>query len=124
MKHLRTQIIRPISLINTIYKAISKSLVNRLQPIFQREASSLQNAFTQDRSIHDNLLIGQEALNTFQKSQNKTSFHLQWKKLTINGISFGNAEHHLVPYLMDFIDFKECVTDVSYSIKLNGLSSP
>lgn len=61
---------RPISLINTLYKGISKILVNRLRPILQREISPFQNAFTQDRSIHDNLLIAQEALNTFQKSKN------------------------------------------------------
>lgn len=66
---------RPIGLINnTIYKGISKILVNRLRPILQREISPFQNAFTQDRSIHDNLLIAQEALNTFNKSENKTGW--------------------------------------------------
>ena len=65
---------RPISLINTIYKAISKILVHRLILILQQEISPFQNAFTKDRSTHDNLLLVQEVLNTFQKSKNKTGW--------------------------------------------------
>lgn len=37
---------RPISLCNTIYKAISKLLVSRLRPILQTHISPFQNAFT------------------------------------------------------------------------------
>lgn len=62
---------RPISLVNTVYKAISKILVSRLTPIPKREISLLHNAFTQDRSVHGNLLISQKILNTFHKSTNK-----------------------------------------------------
>lgn len=65
---------RPISLCNTIYKAISKLLVNRLRPILQEHISPFQNAFTPERSIHDNLLIVQEILNIFQKSKSKTGW--------------------------------------------------
>lgn len=59
---------RPISLINTLYKIISKILVARLSPILQRIISPFQNAFMPDRSIHDNNLIVKEILNTFHKS--------------------------------------------------------
>lgn len=34
----------------------------------------LQNPFTLDRSIHDNILIVQEILNSFQKSASKISW--------------------------------------------------
>lgn len=65
---------RPISLVNTLYKAISKILVYRLRPILKNIISPLQNAFTPERSIHDNILIIQEVLNSFHKSQNKTGW--------------------------------------------------
>lgn len=120
---------RPISLINTIYKAISKLIVNRLRLILQREISPLQNAFTKDRSIHDNLLIAQEALNTFQKSYNKTGWcpikldikkaydRIKWDYLWVVLKSFG--------FLEIWIQWiKECVTNVSYSLKMNGETSP
>lgn len=46
----------------------------RLRPILQREIHPLQTAFTQEGSIHDNILIAQEVLNTFHKSRNKTGW--------------------------------------------------
>lgn len=120
---------RPISLINTIYKAISKLLVHRLSPILKREISPLQNAFTEDRSIHDNILIVQEILNVFQKSQNKTGLcalkldtekaydRIEWDFLWKCLNSFGFPSQWIVW-------IRECVTNVSYSIKINGQSSP
>lgn len=65
---------RPISLVNTLYKAISKLLVSRLCPILKSNISPLQNAFTPDRSIHDNMLIVQEITNIFQKSSSKVGW--------------------------------------------------
>ena len=120
---------RPISLINTIYKAISKILVTRLRPILQREISPLQNAFTRDRSIHDNLLIAKEALNTFRKSKNKTGWcalkldmekaydRIEWDFLWQTLKAFG-----FPPTWVSWI--QECVSNVSYSIKVNGQPSP
>lgn len=49
-------------------------MVHRLCPILQNGISPFQNAFTPNRSIHDNLLIVQEILNTFHKSKNKTGW--------------------------------------------------
>ena len=65
---------RPISLCNTIYKAISKLLVTRLSPFLKKHISPFQNAFTPGRSIHDNLLLVQEILNVFKKSKSKTGW--------------------------------------------------
>ena len=120
---------RPISLINSIYKAISKLLVTRLRPILQREISPLQNAFTQDRSIHDNLFIAQEALNTFHKSHNKTGWcalkldmekaydRIEWDFLWQTLEAFGFPSKWI-------LWIKECVSSVSYSVKVNGQPSP
>lgn len=91
---------RPISLINTMYKSISKLIVNRLRHILQREISPLQNAFTKDRSIHENILIAQEAINTFQKSHNETrwcAIKLDMEKAmtTLNGTIYGPSYNPL-----------------------------
>ncbi|XP_056690230.1 uncharacterized protein [Spinacia oleracea] len=116
---------RPISLCNTIYKAISKLLVNRLRPILQHHISPYQNAFTAERSIHDNLLIAQEILNTFQKSTSKVG----WCALKLDmEKAYDRIEWDFLwaaLYALGFPDkwitwIKACVTTVSYSLKING----
>ena len=116
---------RPISLINTIYKAISKILVQRLCPILQREISPFQNAFTKDRSIHDNLLVAQEILNTFHKSKNRTG----WCALKLDmEKAYDRVEWdflwqclHAMGFPAQWVQWvQECVSNVSYSVKVNG----
>ena len=120
---------RPISLINTIYKAISKILVSRLSPILQRELSPFQNAFTKDRSIHDNLLLVQEILNSFHKSKNRTG----WCALKLDmEKAYDRIEWdflwqclHAMGFPAQWIEWiRECVSNVSYSIKINGHTTP
>lgn len=65
---------------NTVDKAISKLLVQRLCPILNQNRSPLQNAFTPERSSHDNIFIVQEIMNIFQKSSSKTG----WCALKLN----------------------------------------
>lgn len=48
---------RPVSLINTIYKAISKLLVQILCLILKSNISPLQNAFTPNKSIHEFMIV-------------------------------------------------------------------
>lgn len=58
---------RPVSLIKTIYKAISKILVHILAFILQKGISPFQKAFTQDRSI----LIIKKFLTSFKHPKMK-----------------------------------------------------
>lgn len=53
---------RPISLCNTIYKAITKILVNRLRPLLNKFIGLFQSAFVPGRAIHDNVLIAHEIM--------------------------------------------------------------
>jgi hypothetical protein len=47
---------RPISLINSVAKIITKVLANRLAPHMNELVSHAQNAFIKKRCIHDNFL--------------------------------------------------------------------
>lgn len=94
----------------------------------KRVISPLQNAFTQDCSIHDNILQVQEILNVFHKSTNKIDWcalkldmkkayeRIEWDFLWAILQSFGFS-----PLWISWV--KEYVTNVSYSIKVNGHTS-
>ncbi|KAE8715904.1 hypothetical protein F3Y22_tig00110159pilonHSYRG00144 [Hibiscus syriacus] len=53
---------RPISLLITSYKIFSNIIVHRLRPLLQRLIDPYQNIFLKGRSIADNILIVQEAV--------------------------------------------------------------
>lgn len=59
---------RPISLLNTIYKILAKSLATRMQPHLQEWVRRTQNGFVRGRCILDNVLLGYESLNWAQES--------------------------------------------------------
>jgi len=64
-----TQHFRPISLCNTVYKTISKILVNRLRPLLDKIVSPFQSAFIPGRSIHENILLTHEIMHKFKKTK-------------------------------------------------------
>lgn len=116
---------RPISLCNTVYKAIAKLLVSRLAPVLQNHVSLYQNAFTPNRSIHENLLILQEILNTFRNSKSK----IGWCALKLDmEKAYDRIEWDFLWAVLSKLGFphkwtewiKACVTTVSYSVKVNG----
>ena len=65
---------RPISLCNTIYKVISKLLVDRLRTVIGNLVSPAQSAFIPGRWITENQLIVQEILHSFKKRKVKGGF--------------------------------------------------
>lgn len=62
---------RPISLCNTIYKLITKVMVNRLRPFLDQIVGPYQSSFLPGRGTCDNDVILQEAIHSMRKSKRK-----------------------------------------------------
>lgn len=56
----------PISLCNSLYKIVSKALVNRLKPLLNKIISTEQHGFVPGREIMDNILMAGETIHSMQ----------------------------------------------------------
>jgi hypothetical protein len=65
---------RPISLIHSAAKLLTKLLANRLAPLLDSLVSKCQIAFIKKRSIHDNFLYVQNLVWTMHKQKMPTIF--------------------------------------------------
>ena len=65
---------RPISLIHSFAKIFSKLLANRLAPLLHSLVSNCQSAFIKKRSIHDNFLYVQTAVQKLHKQKTPSLF--------------------------------------------------
>ena len=116
---------RPISLCNTVYKAISKLLVSKIRPLLERLVSPCQSAFIPGRWIAENQLIVHELLHSFKRRKVKGGFiamkldlqkafdRVNWKFLQAVLVNFG-FHKVVVNWIM------ECVSFVSFFILING----
>ena len=65
---------RPISLCNTVYKLVTKILVQRLRPHVPNLISPCQTAFVAGRRGSDNVIIAQEIIYSLNKRKGKEGF--------------------------------------------------
>lgn len=121
---------RPIGLCNTVYKIISKCLVNRLQPLMDKVFGQLitpfQNGFVKGRSITDNLILVSELMTFIQKSKRRKK-HWCALKLDITK-AYDKLSWNFLEAVLQQMHFSELwirllmgtVRSVSYTLLLNG----
>lgn len=114
---------RPISLCNCLYKIIAKIIANRLKPILSLHISSEKFSFLHHRQIHEAIATAQELIHTLQiKKQKGMILKIDLSKAfnRVNWLYLRLLLTHLgFPY--EFIKWTmSCITDVSYSVLLNG----
>lgn len=115
---------RPISCCNTLYKVISKILVNRLKPLLPSIILPNQTAFIKGRLLLENCLLASELISGYHKQQVD-------KKLTLKidiAKAFDSVRwDFLVACLQalnlppDYIQWiHACFSTTSYSVGING----
>ena len=116
---------RPISLCSTIYKIISKILVNRLRPLLNKLISPFQSAFIPGRSIHDNILLTHEIMHKFKNLRTQTA----WAAIKSDmEKTYDRIEWDFILKCLQEMGFhptwnswiKECISSVSYSLIVNN----
>ncbi|XP_026419678.1 uncharacterized protein LOC113315627 [Papaver somniferum] len=117
---------RPISLINGLYKFISKILAMRLKTVLDEIIAPNQSAFIPKRQIVDNIVIAHEMLHTMNTSKSKKGFLAL--KLDLSK-SFDKMEWNFIVKIFKNFGFSdkwcsmiyECISTVKSTVLLNGI---
>ena len=116
---------RPISLCNTVYKIVSKILVQRLRPLLPSLVSPMQVAFLEGRRSTDNVIIAQELIYSLKGRKGKDGYmivkidlekaydRLEWSFIKMVLEHFSLLEN-IVKLIMS------CVSSTTTSILING----
>ena len=116
---------RPISLCNTVYKVVTKTIVKRLRPLLPHLISPLQTAFVPGRLGVDNMIITQEIIHTMSLKRGKVGYmaikidlekaydRLEWHFIR-DILHLYKIPYQLVKLIMS------CVSSSSISVLFNG----
>ena len=114
---------RPISLVGSFYKLLTKLLANRIKKVMGKVISESQNAFVEGRQILDTVLIANEVVDSRLKSNEggvlckldtkKAYNHVNWKFLIamLRKMSFGEK-------WINWIEW--CISIVKFFVLVNG----
>jgi len=103
---------RPISLVHSFGKLLTKILANRLAPLLDSLVSSNQSAFVRGRCIHDNFILVQQTVKVLHRQKVPSLFlkldiskafdSVSWPFLleVLQHLSFGNSWRNLVANLL------------------------
>uniref|UniRef100_A0A2N9F8F6 RNase H type-1 domain-containing protein n=1 Tax=Fagus sylvatica TaxID=28930 RepID=A0A2N9F8F6_FAGSY len=116
---------RPISLCNTIYKVVTKIIVNRVRPLLDKLVSPYQTAFVPGRRGVDNVIIAQELIHSLYKKQGREGQFIL--KLDLEK-AYDRLEWSFIREVLLFFNFPialvnlilDCVSSSSISIIFNG----
>ncbi|KAL0017636.1 hypothetical protein SO802_004705 [Lithocarpus litseifolius] len=116
---------RPISLCNSVYKIISKIIVNRIRPYIGKLVAPLQTAFVLGRKGIDNVLIAQELFFALDRKKGKEGYmaikvdlekaydRLEWSFI-YKVLQAFHFPQNIIKVIMS------CVTSTKSSILFNG----
>ncbi|MCH79554.1 cysteine-rich receptor-like protein kinase [Trifolium medium] len=114
---------RPISLVGSVYKILSKVLANRLRLVIGSVIGEAQSAFVKDRQILDGILIVNEVVDEARKCKKELLlFKVDFEK------AYDSVEWDYLDTVMQKMSFpflwrkwiKECVGTAIASVLVNG----
>ena len=118
--------LRPISLVGSLYKILSKVLANRIKRVLSLVISQSQNAFVEGRQILDAVLIANEAVDSILRGKEKGILckldmekaydHIRWDFLMqmLEKMGFGSKWIRWINW---------CISTASFSVMINGSPS-
>lgn len=95
---------RPIALVNTSYKIISKLMAVGMKSMLEKLISSYQSAFIPGRQISENITIAHEIIHKMKNSKSKKCFMVL--KIDMSK-SFDRVEWHFLLQTMTKFGFSE-----------------
>lgn len=87
---------RPISLLNTLYKIVAKSLANKMRPHLQEWVRKTHTGFVRRRCVLDNVLLAYESMNWAQESDQDLVLLLLDFEMAYDRISWSFLEGTLI----------------------------
>lgn len=115
---------RPISLCKSIYKIVSKIIIDHIWPFLDKLISPMQAAFVPGRRGLDNILIAQELIHSIDNKKGKDGFmaikadlEKAYNRLEWNFIHKFLLAYHFPDHLIKLII--SCVSSMSISILFN-----